>query len=39
MERLDRYQIETEPGRGTMSIVYKAFDPRIDRYIAIKVLR
>lgn len=39
LERLGRYQIETELGRGTMSIVYKAFDPRIDRYIAIKVLR
>lgn len=39
MERLGRYQIETELGRGTMSIVYKAFDPRIDRFIAIKVLR
>ncbi len=39
MERLGRYQIETELGRGTMSIVYKGFDPRIDRYIAIKVLR
>ncbi|MCH8476331.1 MAG: protein kinase [Wenzhouxiangella sp.] len=39
MERLGRYQIETELGRGTMSIVYKAFDPRIDRYIAVKVLR
>ncbi len=39
MERIGRYQVESELGRGTMSIVYKAFDPRIDRYLAVKVLR
>jgi len=39
MERIGRYQVECELGRGTMSIVYKAFDPRIDRYLAVKVLR
>lgn len=39
MERIGRYQVEKELGRGSMSIVYKAFDPRIDRFIAIKVLR
>ncbi|AKS40919.1 serine/threonine-protein kinase [Wenzhouxiangella marina] len=39
MERIGRYQVERELGRGTMSIVYKAFDPRIDRYLAVKVLR
>jgi len=39
MERIGRYQVEAELGRGTMSIVYKAFDPRIDRYLAVKLLR
>jgi serine/threonine-protein kinase len=39
MERIGRYQVERELGRGTMSIVYKAFDPRIDRHLAVKVLR
>jgi eukaryotic-like serine/threonine-protein kinase len=39
MERIGRYQVERELGRGTMSIVYKAFDQRIDRYLAVKVLR
>ena len=39
MERLGRYQIEGELGRGSMSIVYEAFDPHIDRRLAVKVLR
>jgi eukaryotic-like serine/threonine-protein kinase len=39
VERLGRYQIEGELGRGSMSIVYEAFDPHIDRRLAVKVLR
>ncbi len=39
MERIGRYQITREIGRGSMSIVYEAFDNRIDRHLAIKVLR
>jgi eukaryotic-like serine/threonine-protein kinase len=39
MERLGRYQIERELGRGSMSIVYEAFDPHINRHLAVKVLR
>ena len=39
MERLGRYQIERELGRGSMSIVYEAFDPHINRQLAVKVLR
>lgn len=39
MERIGRYQIERELGRGSMSIVYEAFDPHINRHLAVKVLR
>jgi len=39
MERIGRYQIVRELGRGSMSIVYEGFDGRIDRHLAIKVLR
>ncbi|MCA1778916.1 MAG: protein kinase, partial [Xanthomonadaceae bacterium] len=39
MERIGRYEIVGELGRGSMSIVYEAFDSRIDRHLAIKVLR
>lgn len=39
MERLGRYQIEGELGRGSMSIVYEALDPHINRRLAVKVLR
>ncbi|WP_376695453.1 serine/threonine-protein kinase [Wenzhouxiangella sp. EGI_FJ10305] len=39
MERIGRYKIERELGRGSMSIVYEAFDPHINRHLAVKVLR
>ncbi|MDT8408227.1 MAG: serine/threonine-protein kinase [Wenzhouxiangellaceae bacterium] len=39
MERIGRYEIIRELGRGSMSIVYAGFDGRIDRHLAIKVLR
>lgn len=35
----DRYRIEAEIGRGGMAIVYRAFDERVQRRVAIKVLR
>jgi serine/threonine-protein kinase len=39
MERVGRYEIVRELGRGSMSIVYEGFDGRIDRHLAIKLLR
>jgi tRNA A-37 threonylcarbamoyl transferase component Bud32 len=36
---IDRYQILEELGQGAMATVYKAYDPRINRELAIKVLR
>lgn len=35
--RLGRYEIESEIGRGAMSIVYAGRDPSINRLVAIKV--
>jgi serine/threonine-protein kinase len=38
VERIDRYEIRSELGRGGMATVYHAFDPRFRREVAIKVL-
>jgi serine/threonine protein kinase len=35
---LDRYQVKGEVGRGNMGVVYLAYDPHIQREVAIKVL-
>ncbi|NWF64296.1 MAG: serine/threonine protein kinase [Chloroflexi bacterium] len=37
-EKIGRYKVEAELGRGGMATVYRAFDPRFDREVAIKVL-
>ncbi|OQA33773.1 MAG: Serine/threonine-protein kinase PrkC [Betaproteobacteria bacterium ADurb.Bin341] len=35
---LGRYQIIREVGRGTMGIVYEAFDPKLERTVALKTV-
>nr|WP_256489815.1 serine/threonine-protein kinase [Pleionea sp. CnH1-48] len=38
-KNIGRYKILEELGRGAMAYVYKAYDPEIDRFLAVKVLR
>jgi serine/threonine protein kinase len=37
-EKIGRYEIKSELGRGGMATVYLAFDPRFKREVAIKIL-
>ena len=39
IQDVGRYKIVEELGKGAMAIVYKAYDPNIDRTLAIKILR
>ena len=36
---IGRYRVESVVGEGAMGVVYRALDPEIERYVAIKVVR
>ena len=38
-ERLGKYEIRGVLGKGAMGVVYKGFDPHIERHVAIKTIR
>jgi len=38
MERIGRYEIRSEIGRGGFGVVYRAYDPTVGRHVAVKVL-
>ena len=37
--RIGRYELKTKAGEGTSGVVYRAYDPLLDRDVAIKLAR
>ncbi len=38
LEHIDRYEVDSRLGTGSMGVVYQAWDPQLERPVAIKVL-
>ena len=38
-EKIGKYLIEGVVGRGAMGVVYRGFDPAIERTVAVKTIR
>ena len=39
LEKIGKYEVRLQVGRGAMGVVYEGFDPAIGRRVAIKTLR